>query len=229
VDLEAVERLIWSHLKPIEFLADITITFTQPDPNPSITVRFESDRALALFSVWKSGAFDSNAIMDGEILFDNSFAFEEPIELVPHLERVVEVFSKGQPAVYTGRQEIDEHCKAVIAEYLPNGVVRRGDLMLRPMDALQFLDALTELDVMVNGASAWFRYPDIPGDEGQTIAEIGDCSVDWKPLAGADAVKRSAEVIRHYILFDLPERTNRVSLTTINGVLEGYIATLESN
>jgi hypothetical protein len=95
-DLVEISVLVKAYLEPLTKRPDISIEYHEPDPeslNPSIVANLESERVVAMFGVWESSTCDSGAIVDGEWLFNFAIVFEESSELIPHLERLVQVFN----------------------------------------------------------------------------------------------------------------------------------------
>ncbi|MBC6473453.1 MAG: hypothetical protein GDA48_12075 [Hormoscilla sp. GM102CHS1] len=91
--------------------------------------------------------------------------------------------------------------KQPIDKYHHLGIVKAGELLLRPADAINLADELEQMGILILGVDLWY-------DLGREIAEDPD-SLD---LSQVTDVKNNVAIARDFIANKLPSRITFVSL-----------------
>ena len=107
-----------------------------------------------------------------------------------------------------------EKFKRIMRKYNPWGIkTGSSDLILPPDKALDLLDELAELGVVIIGGHVWYYVDRAKGWAREDIEEYW--SLTEQDLASPDVVQRGAALARDYIVNRLPQGADAVSLTSL--------------
>lgn len=102
---------------------------------------------------------------------------------------------------------MDEKITRLLDIYRPLGIVKAGELLLRPEDALRLADDLERIGVGIAGVDVWYYV-------GENIAEGLEGTDLSSLLKEEDSVKKSIAYAKQFIREHLSQRTVFVSFIT---------------
>jgi hypothetical protein len=102
----------------------------------------------------------------------------------------------------------------LLNKYKRRAIIKGSELCLRPNDALRLVDELENLGVTILGVDGWYYATPEHKKKAWLSSDLNtDLYIGDQTLQGADPVHDSARVVRQFLLNDLPEQTEFVSLT----------------
>jgi hypothetical protein len=100
----------------------------------------------------------------------------------------------------------------IMGQYRHLGVVKGGELLLRPDDALRLAEELGRIGIAIMGCDGWYY---VKPDDDRWIAQ--DLAVDYYVgddiLQCDEPVRRSVEAVKQFIKTEVTERTAFISFT----------------
>src|SRR5438876_1384078 len=104
--------------------------------------------------------------------------------------------------------------RRLLNRYKQLGIVKGGELCLHRDDALDLINQLENMGITILGADGWYYARPEHRERGWLSQDLSaDLYVGDHALLGDDPVHGSASVVRQFLLDQLPERTEYVSLT----------------
>jgi hypothetical protein len=90
------------------------------------------------------------------------------------------------------------------AKYLPKGILKAGELLLKPSDAIQLLGELEHANIGVLGINVWYTINDLYAEDlsGMDLSYLLNSS-NW--------IHESIQISKKFILEQLTENIERVS------------------
>ncbi|MBN1123042.1 MAG: hypothetical protein JXJ17_18350 [Anaerolineae bacterium] len=100
----------------------------------------------------------------------------------------------------------------ILERYRPLGIIKAGELLLRPDDALRLADELGQLGIAILGCDGWYYVK--PGDDKAIAQDLAaDFFVGNDVLQGNDSVQKSVKAVKQFIVTSIPEKTDFISFT----------------
>ncbi len=99
----------------------------------------------------------------------------------------------------------------LMRSYRPKGLDWGGELLLKPKDALDLINALEGIGVAIWGIDTWFYWE--PDTQQRLAEDVGrDLNIPDDIMTSPEAVKLSVAMARDFIQHRLTERTAYVSI-----------------
>jgi hypothetical protein len=115
-----------------------------------------------------------------------------------------------------------EDLPRIVEKYLNRGVLKGGEFLQPPEDVVQFIDDLVNAGILISGCDLW-RYLDPTKDPTGIVALVGAgvlVSRSTNPKKGT--VEGNAEIVKGFILHQLPEDAELVSLIFLDGEIYDF-------
>ena len=117
---------------------------------------------------------------------------------------------------------------SLMRSYRPKGRVWGGELLLKPKDALDLIDALEAIDIAIWGIDTWFYWD--PDTKQRLAEDVGrDLNISDDIMASPESVRISTSMTRDFIQHHLTERTAYVSIFPEDGYVNAKPFSDESN